>query len=156
MKLPSSRWRLQVVAAAAAAVFLVPLVIYLRDPPWLGSVSSGLRGWEYNRRDGRRFRWMGGRASFFVPSDSRIVRIPLHALFPRGDSREFIVTIDVNDRPIAALHLPDERWRTVEVRLSDPALRRRRHVRIDLRVNRTYIQGILGVQVGEVTTVGAS
>jgi len=139
------------------AALLVLLVAYLRDPPWLGSVSSGFGPWEYSRRDDRWYRWMGGRASFFVPSASRLVRIPLHAaLLQNGDNRAFIVTITVNDRPAATVVLPDERWRTTEVRLNDPALRVRRHVRIDLRVNQTWTERSLGVQVGAVTTVGAT
>jgi hypothetical protein len=135
-------------------MLVILLIGYLRDPPWLGSLTSGFRAWEYNQRERTRFRWMEGHASFFVPSDSEIVRIPLRALMV-GDTREFIVNIEVNDRPMATLRLPDEQWRTAEIRLKDPALRRRRHVRIDLRVNRTWADG-LGVQVGEVTSVGAS
>jgi hypothetical protein len=154
MRLRFKGQRAQAVAVCSAGLLLMLLIGYLRDPPWLGSLTSGFRAWEYNRRERIRFRSMEGHASFLVPSHSKIVRIPLRALMV-GDTREFVVTIEVNDRLMATLRLPDEQWRTAVVQLKDPALRRRRHVRIDLRVNRTWADG-LGVQVGEVTAVGAS
>jgi hypothetical protein len=70
-----------------------------------------------------------------------------------GDKREFVVTITANDQLAASVRLPDEQWRTVEIRLSDPTFRRRRHVRIDLRVNHARTGGG-GVQVGAVTLGG--
>jgi hypothetical protein len=138
-----------------AGAVLILLVGYLRDPPWLGSVSSGFGVWEHSQREQIRFRWMGAHASFFVPSDWTVVRIPLRGLLLLGDTREFIVTIHVNDQPVATVHLPDEQWHTAEIRLSEAMLRGRRHVRIDLRVNRTWGPG-LGVQVGEARTAGAT
>ena len=61
----------------AAAIFIVcagGALWYLRDPAWLITQTTGLRGWERSA-DGTRFRWSGGLASFFVPSEEQIIRI---------------------------------------------------------------------------------
>ena len=55
--------------AAAALLVAVGLLGYLYDPPWMGGVTSGLRGWEQDP-PGTFFRWTTGRATFFVPSNT--------------------------------------------------------------------------------------
>ena len=63
--------------ARAGCALLVLGAAYLRDPPWLGQITSGLRTWETDRRHGERFRWTTGRASFFVPREARVMTLPL-------------------------------------------------------------------------------
>src|SRR5512132_3175462 len=83
-----------VIAAAACAAFA-----YLRDPPWLISVTSGLRPWEIDI-SGRRYRWMGGHASLFVPSDARLISIPLRTSFDAPGDAAITVSIAIDDRPV--------------------------------------------------------
>jgi hypothetical protein len=127
---------------------LIGAVIYLHDPPWLASVTSGLRGWEGPAET--RFRWTTGHASFFVPSDATALTLPLKA--PSGPPGDRPVTVDVSvdDRWLAAIELPDpSAW----VRSTLPLPRKptsRRFRRIDLRVNRTVGQFSQGVQLGAI------
>jgi hypothetical protein len=127
-----------VIALVACAVGLW----YLRDPAWLASVESGFRGWEQDA-DGTRFRWIGGHASFFVPSGAAAIALPLRA--PGSSDRPATVTISIDDRPADRLVVSDERWRELRVVLSGGTSRRVR--RIDIRVDRT-LRDNRGIQVG--------
>lgn len=133
---------------AAVAVLVVAGMIYLRDPAWLINLDSGLYGWEHNRA-GQRFRWMGGHASFFVPSDAKTVTIPLHALFITDDRRPFVIRVDVNDRPATEVVLADEQWTPAQLRVVVPQHWSRKVVRIDLHASRTWSERAISVQVGE-------
>jgi hypothetical protein len=128
------------------------LLAYLRDPPWLVRVTSGFEGLEHDR-GGRAFRWISGRASFFVPAGTERVRIPLRALFLTGDRRPFVVSVQVNDRRASVMSLDDERWREAEVSIAPDAAGGRRAVRLDLHVSRTWSERSLGVEVGEITVL---
>lgn len=130
-----------VVAAAAAA--------YLRDPPWLVDVSSGFSR-SRDGRQGRRYRWIGGRASFFVPAGARVVHVPLRA--PHGGDEAVVVRIDLDDRPAALVALRDTSWTEATVVVPPAAGRGRRVVRVDLHVDRTWGPLSRGVQVGDVGT----
>lgn len=138
------RWRW-----TAAGMLALAGLLYLRDPAWLINFDSGLYGWEHNRA-GQRFRWMGARASFFVPSDAKAVSIPLHALFITDDRRPFVVRVDVNDRPAMQVVLADEQWAPAELRVVVPKNWSRKVVRIDLHASRTWSDRAISVQVGEV------
>lgn len=136
-------WRCGIGALALGAV-----LAYVHDPPWLGRVTSGFGSWERDP-SGTRFRWTGGRASFFIPADAKSVEVPLRALFLASDARPFIIDVAVDDRRVAQVVLSDERWTSAKVRV--PTSRtRRRFRRVDLHVNRTWSDRSLGVQVGEV------
>ena len=130
---------------------LVAGAAYLRDPPWAGQITSGMRGWETERRRGTRFRWTTGRASFFVPSEARVMTLPLRAVFPAPDGGPVTVSVSVDDRWLADVELRQpEEW----VRTSLPLPQKetsRRFRRVDLHVSRT-IAGpfIFGVQTGEI------
>lgn len=127
--------------------FAVVLLAYLHEPPWTGSVTSGLRGWERDPR-GIPFRWTTGRASFFVPSENADIGIPLRALTPPDDPRPFRVDVLVDDQLVDRVVLSDAVWTVARLRLS--ALRtRRRFRRIDLRIDHAWGDLRLGVQVGE-------
>jgi hypothetical protein len=136
--------------AAAACILLLWVLGYLRDPPWLGQVTSGMRAWEEDP-PGTRFRWTTGRASFFVPSDALAMTLPLRAVFPGPNGRPVTVTVSVDDRWLANIDLPRP---DVWVRTLLPLPRRattRRFRRVDLHVNRTAVGVfILGVMTGEI------
>ena len=132
----------------AGTVLLVFSLAYLRDPPWLGEVTSGMSSWQEDP-PGTRFRWTMGRATFFVPREATVMTLPLRAVFPGPSGRPVVVRILVDDRWLADLELarPDE-W----VRASLPLPRKassRRFRRVDLHVNRTAVGPfILGVMTG--------
>jgi hypothetical protein len=130
------------------AVLIAGAVIYLRDPPWIGGVTSGLRGWD--GPPGARFRWTSGHATFFVPHDATAMTLPLKSGFPSADGHPVSVDVSVDDRWLATVELSDpSAW----VRQALPLPRRattRRFRRIDLRVSRTVGQFNLGVQLGEI------
>ena len=136
---------------ALKAVVLVLLVgaglAYLRDPPWVGSVTSGLRGWEVEP-SGSRFRWTSSHATFYVPSDASTMTLPLKGVFSETDGRPGTVDVSVDDRWQAAFTLADSQW----IRPRLPLARRptnRRYRRIDLRVSRTLGPRNVGVKLGE-------
>ena len=135
----------QLVALTIAVATLGALLLYLRDPPWLLSVSSGMRPWETDA-SGRRLRWMGGHASFFVPSDAHVVTVPLRTTFNAGEP-PITATISIDDRPVDRVTLADPQWRISTLRLPLKGTRRAR--RIDIRVDRTRDDN-RGAAVGEV------
>ena len=134
---------------AVAALALVALLAYLRDPPWLGRVTSGLSAWMED--GGVRFRWTTGHATFYVPSEVREIAIPIRALRGTPDFLPVTVQVDIDGRPAHALQLEDERWREVLIPIG-AARATRRHRRIELRVSRTHGRFYRGVQVGEIRT----
>ena len=138
------------VGAAAACVLLLWVLGYLRDPPWLGEVTSGMRAWEEDP-PGTRFRWTTGRASFFVPSDALAMTLPLRAVFPGPNGRPVTVSVSVDDRWLANIDLPrPDAWVRTELPLPRRATTRRFR-RVDLHVNRTAVGVfILGVMTGEI------
>ena len=138
-------------AGVVLAAILCAVLAYLRDPPWLISVTSGMRPWEMDA-SGRRYRWMGGHASLFVPSDARLVSMPVRTTFDRVDDPPITLTIAIDDRPADRLVLKDAHWQLSTVRL--PARGSRRVRRIDIRVDRTRDDN-RGAAIGEVTTVRA-
>jgi hypothetical protein len=146
------RWSLRRVLGLLLAAFaLAGALAYLRDPPWLLGMTSGLRGWE-TARDGQRVRWAGAHASFFVPSNAESVRIPLRTTFDRVGEWPIAVAISVDDRPAGRLILSDTAWRESVIRLPPPGSRRVR--RIDIRADRARDDNH-AVQLGEIT-IGAA
>jgi hypothetical protein len=134
----------------AGAALLVCGLAYLRDPPWLGQVTSGMLRWEEDP-PGTRFRWTIGRATFFVSSDATAMTLPLRAVFPGPNGRPVIVRVSVDDRWLADIELPrPDEW----VRASLPLPRKatsRRFRRVDLHISRTAVGPfILGVMTGEI------
>jgi len=131
-------------SGSIVVALLVSALVYLRDPAWLIEVESGFRTWERGA-DGTRYRWTGGHASFFVPSTTSAIDLPIRTTFAPGEW-PVTVTIAVDDRPAVADELRDESWRRVTVRLAGRTSRRVR--RIDIHVDRTRA-GNRGVAVGE-------
>lgn len=123
---------------------------YLRDPAWLPGQTTGLRGWQRGR-DGIPYRWSGGHASFFVPSEAREVRIPVATVFdprqPRGEE-PMMVTMTIDDRRAGRVLLTSPRTETVVLNLPPRGSRRVR--RVDVRTNVTR-DGNFGVMIGAVS-----
>jgi hypothetical protein len=120
------------ISALALVLAAVSLLAYLHDPPWLLTYSSGFRGWERDR-EGARFRWMGGHASFFVPSSARGLELPLRTSFAPGDW-PIAASIAIDDREGERIVLADGEWHIVSLRLPPPGGRKLR--RIDIRLDR--------------------
>jgi hypothetical protein len=142
-------------AAAAGSLAIVVAGAYLRDPPWLIDVTSGFTS-RRNDSHGRPYRWTGGRASFFVPATTRVVRIPLRT--PRAGEATVAVEVDLNDRPTMLASVRGGAWTECRVTVPPDAARGRRVVRVDLRVSPTWGPLGRGIQVGDVVveTVGGA
>ena len=125
-------------------ILLMGAVVYLRDPGWLIGIESGFRPWD-RTADGTRFRWTGGHASFFVPSDVSSMTIPIRTSFSPGEWTVPVV-ITVDDRMATTTELRDDGWQRLTFEL--PGRSNRRVRRIDIRVARTRA-GNKGVAVGE-------
>ena len=141
MALTRLRMILVIVFVAAAAALLG----YLRDPPWLLSTTSGLRGWETDA-DGTRFRWMGGHASVFVPSTARAVELPVRTTFDSPGDWPITVTVAIDDRMSDRIVLSDAEWHSMVLRL--PPARGRKVRRLDIRLDRTRDDNY-GAAIGE-------
>jgi hypothetical protein len=139
-----SRTGKRILIGAVVLAAAVALLAYLRDPPWLLTYSSGFGEW---RRDpeGVRFRWMGGHASFFVPSNARGLDVPLRTSFAPGDW-PIAASITIDSRESGRIVMADGEWHTVSLRLPPPGGRRVR--RIDIRLDRLREED-RGVIVGE-------
>lgn len=129
-----------IVLAVAAAL------AYLRDPPWLITQTTGLRGWE-QQADTPRYRWSGGHASFFVRADAGTFEIPVSTTFDPRDDRPMMVTVTVDDEPAARVVLTDAGWKRVRVVLPPSGTRTVR--RIDVRTSVTR-EDNHGVRVGAI------
>ena len=138
--------RAHLFACCALAMALCVALIYLRDPPWLLSTTSGMRGWEADA-NGPRFRWMGGHASLFVPSSAHAIEIPLRTTFDQSSDWPMTVTVSIDDRRAQQLVLADAIWHSIVLRMPPPGSRKVR--RIDIRVDRTRDDN-RGAAVGEV------
>lgn len=133
------------VVVAIVVTVLAASLAYLRDPPWLLGMTSGLGVWE-TAGNGDRFRWVSGHASFFVPSHARVVEIPLRAPFDTPDDWPIVASITLDDRAVDRVVLADAAWRFSVVRLPAPTGRRVR--RIDVRLDRLREAG-RGAAIGE-------
>ena len=136
----------RILALFVALALAGAALAYLRDPPWLLTTTSGLLGWGTDR-DGTRYRWTVGHASFFVPADWTAIDLPLRATFQSPADWPISVTVSVDDRPADRIVLTDDSWRHLLIRLPPRATRRVR--RLDIRADRTR-EGNLGVQLGEI------
>lgn len=135
----------RVLTAAILIASACGALLYLRDPAWLITETAGLRGWERST-GGMRFRWTGGHASFFVPSDEQVVRIPIATTFDARGSEPMVVTFTIDGSRAGRVLLKDEAWQ--EVTLSMPPRGSRRVRRIDVRTSVTR-EDNHGVQLGE-------
>lgn len=130
-------------------IAIVAVLAYLRDPPWIGSITSGLRPWSHDRA-GTAFRWTNGHAAFYVPSDAASMTLPVRPGLPRPNGRTVAVAISIDGRWLVTRTLGEaERWVQMSVPIADRTTRR--HRRVEVRVDAVIAQRNLGVQLGEVT-----
>lgn len=131
------------------ALLLVAALAYLRDPPWLGEVTSGFSTWREDEA-GRRFRWTTrSRASMYVPADAVLVTLPLRLGAARQDGEPVRTSVAIDGRVFATVSLDDPaRWVPVSFSLPRTASRHRA-VRVEILVPRLVGRDHLGVQVGE-------
>lgn len=128
------------------AALLLAALAYLRDPPWLLQVTSGLTAWETDA-GGTRYRWTRGRASLFVPADSETVTLYLRSPKDTPSDWPITATVTIDDRPAEIIRFEDESWRTIRLRLPRPRSRTVR--RIDLKLDRVR-SGHRGIQLATV------
>ncbi|HSK08940.1 MAG TPA: hypothetical protein VK911_05145 [Vicinamibacterales bacterium] len=135
-----------------AVAVLAAVLAYLRDPPWVGAITSGLRAWRQDA-EGTRFRWTNGHATFYVPAAAASMTLPLRAGVTRPQGAA-TVTVLVDGRWVGARRLEDPgQWESLTVPLDrQPATRRFR--RVEVRVDEVAVEGNLGVQLGEVALAG--
>ena len=133
-----------------ALLILVAALAYLRDPPWLADQTSGL-GRPEQDESGTHYRWTAARAMFFVPSATERVLLPMRSPDDATAAWPVTVTVSVDDRPVAALTLRDQEWRTLEVGIPSTATSRRVR-RVDLKLDRVHAHQ-RGVQLGDVQIV---
>ena len=140
------RW----IAAACIVVAAAAALAYLRDPLWIGDVTSGFRPWEEDP-PGTVFRWTAGRATFFVPSSAATMTLPLRAVFPGPNGTPVRVAIREDGDLLGTIDLtaPDA-WVAPTLTLK-PMPGGRRFRRIDLSVSRVVPPFTLGVMTGRVT-----
>ena len=134
------------IVAVVITTVVVAAAAYLRDPPWLLSTSSGMRGWETDT-SGARVRWTGGHASFFVPADARAIELPLRTTFDHPDDWPITVSVAIDDRPADRIVLENGQWHQVVLVMPPRGTRRVR--RIDIRADRTRDDN-RGAALGEV------
>ena len=143
--------RRRALAASGVVAFLVLIaaaMTYLHDPPWIGSVTSGLRDWE-QEPSGTRFRWASSHATFYVPSDRSTMTLSLEGVFGETDGRTGTIDITVDDRWLATFTLPDSEWIQRRLTIAGESTGRR-YRRIDMRVRPTFGHRNLSVKLGEV------
>jgi hypothetical protein len=125
------------VSVLLGAALVVVALGYLRDPPWLPNITSGLSTWETDDR-GERYRWTGGHASFFVPSDRKAIVLTMRSDKDAPSDWPITATVTIDDRPAEIITLRDEEWHDIRLRL--PPRGRRNVRRIDIKLDRVRSQ----------------
>ena len=139
------------VAIASCAVLLAVLLAWLRDPPWVGGVTSGL-GPVAADVDGRPVRWTRGHAVFYIPSSAVTLAIPLRVHRPRRGFLPVTVRVSIDDAFVDEIVIADELWHVSNVAVGRLRATSRRYRRVDLRLSRTWGPQLAGVLLGQVTT----
>jgi hypothetical protein len=143
------------VTIAACVVLLAVLLAWLRDPPWVGGVTSGL-GPVVADVDGRPVRRTRGHAVFYIPSSAATLAIPLRAHRPRRGFLPVTVRVSIDDALVDEIVIADEQWHVSKVAVGRRRATSRRYRRVDLRLSRTWGPQLAGVLLGQVTTAPGS
>jgi hypothetical protein len=139
------------VTVASCIVLLAALLAWLRDPPWVGGVTSGL-GPVIADVDGRPVRWTRGHAVFYIPSSTTTLEIPLRAHRRRRGFLPVTVRVSIDDTFVDEIVIADEQWHMSKVAVGRRRATSRRYRRVDLRLSRTWGPQLRGVLLGPVTT----
>ena len=149
------------VTAVAIGLFFVGTLpsridAVVRDAAARQDARFGAFEWETEPDEGRRFRWIGPRAAFFVPGSEDVLRLPLRALHA-GRGRPVTVDVAVGGQRIARVPFFNDRWIEVPLRLPVSGGWYGMH-RVALVVDSPWLPGerqngdarTLGVMVGEI------
>lgn len=140
-----SRGRLSILAVLA----LVAGLAYLRNPPWIEEVTSGMKPWERDE-SGVLYRWTEGHASFYIPSNVQTMTVPVRSAVAGPDGAPVKVELRQDGALLGSIELTvPSAWTkpTFTLRASKT---RRPFQRIDLRVSRTFPPWSFGVMTGQV------
>lgn len=134
----TARGAMQIGSRRAALVVIAVVVLgaslaYLRDPPWLIDMTSGLSEWKADG-NGVRYRWTSGHASFFVPSGARYVVLRMRSIKDTPADWPITAAIAIDDRPAQQLTFDDEAWHALKLVL--PSRGNRNVRRIDIKLSR--------------------
>ena len=135
---PISR-RAIVVISAVALVVLASLPFRLARAELyadLESASAGFSVWQ-READGKRYRWSGGHATFFAPSKSTAIHLPLRAGTAASSPVEVRFSVDRQESQRIVLR-PGSDWSGVFLPL--PPGHRGRFVRVDIDVSLPGVQ----------------
>ena len=126
---------------AVVVLGIAAALLYLRDPPWLISYTTGLRAWE-RAEDGTAFRWSTSHASFFVPADARFVLLPVSTTFDAGGDKPVLVTVTIDDVRVSRVLLDDAQWKHLTLTLPPACSRRVRRIDVRTSVTRDHNRGV--------------
>jgi len=139
------RW---IVAAALAAA--IAALAYLRNPPWIEGVTSGMKPWDRDEY-GVLYRWTEGHASFYIPSNVQTMTLPMRSAVASEDHSPVKVELRQDGALLGIVDLATvTEWVKPTLTLR-PSRTGRPFQRIDLRVSRTFPPWSFGVMTGEVT-----
>ena len=141
-----SRRALFVVALIAA----IGALAYLRNPPWIEDVTSGMKPWDHDE-SGILYRWTEGHASFYIPSNVQTMTVPLRSAVASEDHSPVKVEFRQDGALLGIVQLPTPAaWVSSTLTLR-PSKTRRPFQRIDLRVSRTFPPWSFGVMTGKIS-----
>jgi hypothetical protein len=135
---------------AIALLAIAGGILYLRDPPWLISHTTGLRPWQ-RAEDGTAFRWSAAHSSFFVPSDAGVLLLPVSTTFDADGDQPMLVTVAIDDMRASRILLEDANWKYLTLTLPKPGNRRVRRIDVRASVPRG---GYRGFRIGEIKPPG--
>jgi len=125
----------------------------------LARQSFGFYAWE--EENGQKFRWTSRRATFFVPSSARELRLPVRASHIGANGEPTEVSIAIGGRTLHKVQLARDDWTTIRILLPREATQNR-YQRVDVITEPTWSPAallgggndvrVLGVQVGEPAT----
>ena len=140
-----SRRRLAIVGVIA----VVAALAYLRNPPWIEDVTSGMKPWDRDEF-GVLYRWTEGHASFYIPSNVQTMNVPMRSGVATPDHSPVKVVLRQDGVLLGTVELPTvTEWVKPTLTLR-PSRTGRPFQRIDLRVSRTFPPWSFGVMTGEV------
>jgi hypothetical protein len=136
-------WSIVALLAVGAAL------VYLRNPPWIEDVTSGMKPWDHDE-SGVLYRWTEGHASFYIPSNVHTMTIPMRSAVATEDHSPVKVEFRQDGAILGIIELPTPAaWVTSTLTLRSLKTRRP-FQRIDLRVSRTFPPWSFGVMTGVV------
>lgn len=141
-----SRRRVSILALLA----VIGVLAYLRNPPWIEDVTSGMKPWDRDE-SGVLYRWTEGHASFYIPSNVQTMTVPLRSAVAGPDGAPVKVELRQDGAILGSIELTTPSAWTRPTFTLRPSKTRRPFQRIDLRVSRTFPPWSFGVMTGQVS-----